>query len=266
MRRLIVVVALSLVAACEARTPLAPTVTPATQVTPQLDATGTLDVAGYTLAYRTHGKPVSGPRGVVLVLAYSADSGMHYAYGGVADRLVDEGWLHLSMDYPMTASMEYWASLCLSQVDFPGQFREAVGRIMQGLITRGIADPSRIAVVGYSRGGFMALHIATHPLISAVAAIMPVTDLRRVSEFDTLKDDAFAGQLSAEHLGPGLKHARVWSTILEDDTRVDTNAYRRFVAAMQRAGVAIDARVTPGSGHDFAPSTHADVSAWLLRR
>ena len=84
-------------------------------------------------------------------------------------------------------------------------WRTSIGDITASahwLVSQGIADPKRLAVVGWSYGGYAALQSAeTEPsLFKAVAAIAPVTDL------DMLKQEASDytnAQVVADFIGSG---------------------------------------------------------------
>lgn len=85
----------------------------------------------------------------------------------------------------------------------------AMGDINAGthwLVEQGISDPNKMAIMGWSYGGYAALQsAATYPdLYSAVIAIAPVTDLRMLIE-DDRRYTSFANTREQVGDGPHLK-------------------------------------------------------------
>jgi dipeptidyl aminopeptidase/acylaminoacyl peptidase len=134
-------------------------------------------------------------------------------------------------------------------------WRTSVGDITASahwLIDQGIADPRRMAVVGWSYGGYAALQSAvTEPaLFKAVAAIAPVTDLTM------LKDEArdyTNSRLVARFVGAGphlvegspLRRAAAINVPVllvhgDMDTNVRSTESERMEAALRGAGKSVE--------------------------
>jgi pimeloyl-ACP methyl ester carboxylesterase len=110
----------------------------------------------------------------------------------------------------------------------------AIGDVSDGgrwLIQQGIADPARLAIVGWSYGGYAALQsAAVNPeLFKAVVAIAPVTDLtelkeesRHWSNFNVVSD--FIGSGPHMHEGAPIEQAaRIKAPVLLFHGKLDAN-------------------------------------------
>lgn len=116
------------------------------------------------------------------------------------------------------------------------------------LVEQGVADPSKLAIVGWSYGGYAALQsqVVDPDLFKAVVAIAPVTDL------GFLREDArdyVSGELREEQLGEGphisagspLRHAEKFSAPValfhgDYDLNVDVRHSRAMENRLKDAG------------------------------
>lgn len=148
-------------------------------------------------------------------------------------------------------------------------WRTAIGDIDQGarwLIKQGIADPDRLAIVGWSYGGYAALqsNVVDPTLYKAVVAIAPVTDL------GALKQESFNytnHALQESYIGSGphitegspANHAdRFVAPVLmfhgDQDLNVAIGESREMDAALRRAGKSSQLVVYPGLDHQLDDS------------
>ncbi len=134
------------------------------------------------------------------------------------------------------------------------------------LVSQGIADPERLAIVGWSYGGYAALQasIVEPGLYKAVVAVAPVTDLA------LLKSDAFQytnGAITAAYVGegphitagsPAINAARLAAPVLifhgDKDLNVDIGQSRVMDAALEKAGKRHELIVYPGLAHNLDDS------------
>src|SRR5262249_11989319 len=67
-------------------------------------------------------------------------------------------------------------------------FAKKVSGVIDHLVKEGYTDPKRLGVVGTSRGGFIASHVAAaDPRFRTIVQFAPVTDLLAVREFHGLE-------------------------------------------------------------------------------
>lgn len=149
-------------------------------------------------------------------------------------------------------------------------WRTSIGDISASarwLASQGIADPNRLAIVGWSYGGYAALQsTATEPaLYKAVAAIAPVTDLEALKEEAENFTNAslvrrFVG--SGPHVSEGSPLSNV-ATITAPvllvhgtmDSNVGYSHSRRMHAALRSAGKQSELLTFEGLDHQLRDST-----------
>ena len=143
------------------------------------------------------------------------------------------------------------------------------------LVTQGIADPKRLAIVGWSYGGYAALQsVGVEPtLYKAAVAIAPVTDLTLLKtearDFTNQKlVDAFVGSGSNAADGSPVRHAaEIKVPVLmfhgDLDTNVDIAQSQRMEAALRSAGDKAELVRFPGLDHQLNDS---DARTQMLTR
>ena len=143
-------------------------------------------------------------------------------------------------------------------------WRTAIGDINDGgrwLIAEGVADPSRLGIVGWSYGGYAALQagVVDPGLFKAIVAIAPVTDLRVLKE-ESRGWTNFA--LQREFIGEGhhvaqgspARNAAAFAAPVlifhgERDRNVNPNQSKIMKEALVDAGKAVELIVFPKLDH-----------------
>jgi dipeptidyl aminopeptidase/acylaminoacyl peptidase len=154
----------------------------------------------------------------------------------------------------------------------------AIGDVSDGgrwLVREGIADPSKLAIVGWSYGGYAALQSAVvdPTLFKAVVAIAPVTDLaafkeehRNWSDFSLVSD--YIGQGPHMHEGSPIEQAaRIKAPVLLFHGGLDANVSiqesRRMAARLRSANVSCELVTWDDLDHYLEDS---DARAQMLRK
>ena len=143
------------------------------------------------------------------------------------------------------------------------------------LIAQGITDPSKLAVFGWSYGGYAALqaNVLDADLFKAVIAVAPVTDLALLKNQAMVYNSAF---LHADYIGSGphiregspAQHAEIFKAPVlmfhgDKDFNVDIDQSRRMQKALRNAGRPGELVVYPDLDHDLIDS---DARADMLRK
>lgn len=143
------------------------------------------------------------------------------------------------------------------------------------LIASGVARKDRLAVLGWSYGGYAALQgaVVDPDLFRAVVAIAPATDLQRLSEdsrhyINYRLVRSFVGEGPHLSAGSPVRHAEgITAPVLlfhgTADLNVDVEHSREMNAALERAGRVVSYVEYDGAEHAIAqPTARAD----MLRR
>lgn len=133
------------------------------------------------------------------------------------------------------------------------------------LVKQGLADPDRMAILGWSYGGYAALQSAEMDhRYKAVVAIAPVTDLKRLRrDVEGFRQE----RLEKEEIGKGDQlvdgspinhaadiHAPVLLVHGTLDGNVDYNHSKHMLAALQHAGTSADLLTFDGLDHQLSDS------------
>jgi len=197
-----------------------------------------------------------------------------WGFDWLAQYLAHQGYAVLQPNYRGSAGYgDQW----LQQNGFRS-WRISIGDITAGarwLAAQGIADANRMAILGWSYGGYAALQAgATEPgLFKAIVAIAPVTDLQQAK--DDFRNYSVASNV-AEMIGTGphiaegspLRHAEaITAPVLlfhgDRDLSVPVVHSRRMDSALRDAGKRSELTVFPGLEHDLADS---QARVQMLRR
>jgi dipeptidyl aminopeptidase/acylaminoacyl peptidase len=148
-------------------------------------------------------------------------------------------------------------------------WQTAIGDIADAgrwLIKEGVADPSRLAIVGWSYGGYAALqaNVVDPALFKAIVAIAPVTDLGMVKAEASGYTNS---SLVAQQIGSGdivsqgspARHAdRIQAPVLmfhgDHDLNVGVAESRAMDAALHKAGKRSTLVIFPGLDHQLDDS------------
>jgi dipeptidyl aminopeptidase/acylaminoacyl peptidase len=148
-------------------------------------------------------------------------------------------------------------------------WRVAIGDVNDAgrwLVREGIANPAKLAIVGWSYGGYAALQSGvTEPaLFRAIVAIAPVTDLRMlIDQSAGFTNSALVARFvgSGEHVASGSprQHAgKITAPVLmfsgDQDLNVDISHSREMDQALRAAGKRTELIVYKGLDHSIVDS------------
>lgn len=130
---------------------------------------------------------------------------------------------------PATQAMKVWADDYLHNRDPIEDFLQSLFQATEFAINNRFADPTKLAIGGLSRGGFIALHAAARdPRFRFIVPFAPITELHRVKEFASMEDHPAIRSLDVMHLKQNLWNRCIRLYIGNHDTLVDTKSCFNF--------------------------------------
>lgn len=157
--------------------------------------------------------------------------------------------------------------------DLVAGFNARARAVLDYLVQEKRSDPSQVAAVGTSRGGFLAFQFAAvEPRIRFAGGISPVTDLMALREFSATTQRAAVDSLALATLAPRLAGRPMWISIGNHDERVGTDfaiAFSRALVAVnvaRRQDATIELIVHSVPGHSSTERDHERLAAWLLEQ
>lgn len=219
-----------------------------------------------------------GPQPTVITLAGSVEDGLNGPYVAIADQLArDMGALSVSIDLPAhgadgTGTLAEWASRIAAGDDLIGGFLVQLRTYIAYLVNHGYTDPNRIAIVGISRGAFLAMHAAAQGIGTQVVAITPVITLAALTEFAALKENSYVVR---SHLGTGAPYGLyrfpIYMVAGLTDVRVNTDEVINFWRGMTAVGCCppnLTIRLVPSSvAHqlDHPSDRYREAADWITQ-
>ena len=215
------------------------------------------------------------PNGPAVVLPHGGPSARDaLGFDWLAQFLASRGYAVIQPNYRGSAG---YGENFLGDNAFK-DWRTAIGDIGSAadyLVKQGIADPARLAIVGWSYGGYAALQsaVTTPEKYKAVVAIAPVTDLSGLSKDQREFTDA---TLTADFLGKGqnlrdgspLQHAAmIKAPVLlvhgDLDANVRVSHSERMEKALRTAGGKVELLEFKGLTHQL---NDGDARAQMLTK
>lgn len=175
-------------------------------------------------------------------------------------------------DYDKYKAMQYWADNLEELLTFIQNVKKFADHLIETKVTK----PNNIGVMGLSRGGFIAAHLATHPHIKAALGFAPVTDLNSLNEFQNHDNDNIMKKLSLDSTLGSLINKKVRFYIGNRDVRVNTACAFNFISQIAEAAYherirSSNAELIVGPsigqyGHGTSPQTFEDGASWLEKQ
>lgn len=174
---------------------------------------------------------------------------------------------------PATGAMTIWAEDLAKGTNCVSDFLDAAQLAIDFAIREKFVDPTRMAVGGLSRGGYIAAHLAAREeRFRFLLAFAPLTRLRSIKEFSQLQDHPLSNQLDIHNLAEPLSDRHIRLYIGNHDTRVGTRDCFDFamelVEKKKNRTSQVEMIITPSigrDGHGTSPEVFKEGAQWIAR-
>lgn len=171
-----------------------------------------------------------------------------------------------------TEAMERWVDLIQKGEDPLTPFFDQCLENIDFLIQHDLIDEEKLAVGGLSRGGFVALHLASRDnRLKNVVGFAPLTTIRTIREFSDILDNPISQSLEIETACLVGKKVRFY--IGNRDLRVSTDACYQFTRNLTELSYEqkirspdVELIISPSighKGHGTSPQVFKDGAEWI---
>jgi pimeloyl-ACP methyl ester carboxylesterase len=220
------------------------------------------------------------PKPTVITLCGALEDGLdNPAFNVIGETLAaSTGAVHASIELPGHGTdpagdgLTDWARRVAAGNDLIGEFLIELRSLIDALIRLQCTAPTQIALVGISRGAFLALHAAAAQLpIAHVIACAPVVALGALSEFAALQTHPYVLESRVAISGAvGLAHRSLYMVAGHIDPRVNTEETIAFWRAMTVVSPCDDfcLRLVPSHDHQLVDTQqrYAEAAQWLIEQ
>lgn len=230
------------------------------------------------------GKDLSeGPLPAVFFFALSAEESLLTDPFNQAVEILKERPIRIfSIDLPAHGAghkavdaIKVWSEELSSGIDPLTPFLDATARSIESFLEEGILLPDQVAVMGLSRGAFVALEIGARvPFIKNILGFAPLIQLSQAKEIKPLSQNPLVQGLDVNNKIADLIDKKIRLYISNRDTRVSTKVCFDFVYTLAETAHThnirsphIELLLTPPighQGHGTARAVFEEGALWLL--
>jgi dienelactone hydrolase len=226
------------------------------------------------------GKPAK-PAPIIFALGSTIEGVLGSSYFRQCGQfLAEKGYFTVSIDLPCHggdvrqgegSGLSGWKTRVGKGEDFVADITGKLREVLDCLIAEKLADPEKIAALGTSRGGFIALHFAAvDPRVKCAMGFSPVSDLAALSEFRGAEEHPLVKKLSLVNQAAALAGRSIWIVIGDRDERVGTDKAVQLARSLTAASLEknispkVDLHVIAEPRGHTVPAGYAKLGAdWL---